>query len=247
MRTVILPPVPLGTGRAAGHVMEASSCGALSHPSRIQHQRSVSSDKSQSSEVATWNITNPILSELGQGSIQSADMLFHNRVFLFRSQTAALTLLSLACQMLQIQGKCGVPFSLHRTYSWPAGDLLFGLTLNLDFSSNSSTLMTKHEVKNSLLPAQVMLEIQSDTLTLKWSGLETARVIITGACIIINEGWCFSKAFWGDTLDWFWLSWLSYKGLILLIKCRVYFLFFVCLFLAFHILQCVCFIFFMYC
>lgn len=63
MRTVILPAVPLGTGRAAGHVMEASSCGALSHPSRIQHQRSVSSDKSQSTEVATWNITNPILSE----------------------------------------------------------------------------------------------------------------------------------------------------------------------------------------
>lgn len=66
--------------------------------------------------------------------------------------------------------------------------------------------MTKCEDKNSLLPAQLKLEIESGILALKEVAPRLC-VILTGACIIINDGWGrgFSKGLVNNPLDHSWL------------------------------------------
>lgn len=143
MRAIIFPSISLGIGWAASHLMETPSCGALCHSFRIPMELWQKPERGDYSHFIR-----------GRAGLHSLPMLFCICVALLFSNMC-----SLACQMLQIQGKCRTTFSLCRTYSWPAWALLFGLTLNTRFSSNSSTMMTQHEVKNILLPAWPMLEI----------------------------------------------------------------------------------------
>lgn len=135
MRSVILPSILLGIGCAASYVLGTSSCGAL-HRCVQNSVLTLLSKHWQKPENRGFYLKWCYKSHFSwcrAGLCTATYMLFRILVFLVCSQTAVLTPYSLACQMLQIQGKYGVTSFLCRTYSWPAWDLLFGLTLNLDF------------------------------------------------------------------------------------------------------------------